>query len=235
MNNCKSVFKDFEDDLDNSSEKESCEILIDILDRAYKQVKSYGSATVFLGMLKGYKLYTLCLGDSGFIIIRERDATGQLATIYRSSEQQHSFNCPFQLAFLPEPEDYPDLIRKGLNSLVTLLKKSNRSSQDVPSDASTDIIHLAPGDIIIVATDGLFDNLFDQDIIKVCEAYRGYNPVKFCSETAKELVIVAIQKGWDPAYRSPFSKNAGRFGKRYIGGKLDDTSVIVAQAVLKNN
>jgi len=231
MENCKKVFREY----DFKPENENCEFLIEVLEKAYKRVKSYGSATAFLGMLKGYKLYTLCLGDSGFMVIREREGTDQYATVYRSSEQQHSFNCPYQLAYLPEPGEYPALIEKGLNSLVALLKKSNRASQDMPSDAYTEIINLAPGDIVVVATDGLFDNLFDQDVIKICENNKAFGNDKFCIETAKELVINALQKGTDSTYRSPFSKNAARYGKRFIGGKLDDTSVIVALAKLKNN
>ena len=46
-----------------------------------------------------------------------------------------------------------------------------------------------------------------------------------------ELVVRAIDKGWDSTYKSPFSKNAAKHGMKYIGGKLDDTSVIVALAL----
>jgi hypothetical protein len=50
----------------------------------------------------------------------------------------------------------------------------------------------------------------------------------FCKNLSAALAEKAIAKGWDNTYRSPFARNAAKAGKRYIGGKLDDTTVVVA-------
>ena len=210
-----------------------CPLLKDLLSKAYLKTTSYGSSTVLLGVLQNNTLYTICLGDSTYVILRPREKRSKLNEVFRLPEQQHSFNCPYQLARFPEPDQYEFLIKKGLTSFVSLLKRSNLDLQDCPQDANSEIFHLIEGDIIIAASDGLFDNLFDEDIIKYAETFLGYelSNEEYCSKLAKELVSKAVQKGWDMTYKSPFSKNAAKFGQRYIGGKLDDTTVVVALAV----
>lgn len=215
------------------NKEEICGVLKGFLEVAYNKTKSYGSSTVLLGVCHESLLYTLCLGDSGYVILRPRERGGKLMEVFRSIEQQHSFNCPYQLACFPDPSKYEKLSKQGLGSFVSLLKRSNLSMQDMPSDAQAEVFALEPKDVIIAASDGLFDNLFDEDLIKISEQFGSYDiePEEFCNRLAKELVMKAIQKGWDNTYKSPFSKNAARFGQRYIGGKLDDTTVIVALAL----
>lgn len=60
--------------------------------------------------------------------------------IHRSEEQQHYFNTPFQLS-LPPPGYQADVL------------------SDQPDSASTDHFPVEDGDVILVATDGVFDNL----------------------------------------------------------------------------
>ena len=71
--------------------------------------------------------------------------------------------------------------------------------KDLPQDAQTEAFEVQPGDIIIIATDGLFDNLFDSDIQKICEMVLAYElgPEETCDKISKELVAKAVQKGWD--------------------------------------
>lgn len=77
-------------------------------------------------------VYTANIGDSGFIVVRE----GQI--VHRSEEQQHYFNTPFQLS-LPPP---------GQNVL-----------SDSPESADTLSFPVQNGDVILAATDGVFDNV----------------------------------------------------------------------------
>jgi protein phosphatase PTC7 len=86
-------------------------------------------------------LHSANLGDSGFAIIRNNKI------IHKSQEQQHYFNSPYQLAIFP-PEEDPNLI------------------SDRPDMASTSSIELFEGDFIVVATDGLWDNLSDVDLLR---------------------------------------------------------------------
>ena len=210
-----------------------CPILKILLSEAYCKTTSYGSSTVLLGVLHHNSLYTVSLGDSTYVVLRPREKRSKLNEVFRLPEQQHSFNCPYQLARFPEPDQYELLIKKGLTSFVSLLKRSNLEMQDRPQDANSEIFQLIEGDIIIAASDGLFDNLFDEDIIKHAETFLAYelSDEEYCMKLARELVCKAVQKGWDLTYKSPFSKNAAKFGQRYIGGKLDDTTVVVAMVV----
>ena len=58
--------------------------------------------------------------------------------VLRTIEQTHAFNFPRQLG---------------------------TGSQDTPSDADRLSIPLEPGDIVVLGTDGLFDNMFDDEIL----------------------------------------------------------------------
>lgn len=80
------------------------------------------------------KIYTANLGDSGFAIIRNNQI------VHRSQEQFHYFNCPFQLSLVPENSD---------RNLVL----------DKPERAAMSSFELVEGDLIVLATDGLWDNL----------------------------------------------------------------------------
>ena len=148
---------------------ETCGFMENILNSAYKRTKKYGSSTVLLGMCRNSHLYTLCIGDSGYIILRPRESGAYLNEIYRSCEQQHSFNCPYQLARMPGAEKYEELVNKGLGSLVSLLRRSQNANLDLPQDAHAEIIPLQPMDIIIAGSDGLFDNIYDSDILRISE------------------------------------------------------------------
>lgn len=46
-----------------------------------------------------------------------------------------------------------------------------------------------------------------------------------------KLAEKAIKYGQDTTYESPFSQSAKEHNLSYIGGKLDDTTVIIAQIV----
>lgn len=93
-----------------------------------------GSSTACVLILnrENSTVYSANIGDSGFIVVRK----GQI--IHRSEEQQHYFNTPFQLS-LPPP---------GQNVL-----------SDSPDSADTLSFPVENGDVILAATDGVFDNV----------------------------------------------------------------------------
>ena len=142
---------------------------VEILAQAYQRVKAadiIGSCTACVGLVDHvrHQLHFSNLGDSGIIVLRhiDSDVAGSLkreATIPRterksdlrvafvSQQQLRSFNHPYQLGWtgqeIPEGED---------NSFKTA------------RDACTSSIHIRRGDIIIMATDGLFDNVHLEEI-----------------------------------------------------------------------
>ena len=94
------------------------------------------------------------------------------------------------------------------------------------------------GDLVLCATDGLYDNLFDSDIVKIMG-----DASLTLEEKSITLARTAFTCSLNPNYYSPFSererewllKQAGnnRLMKRrgpgaMLGGKSDDISVVLA-------
>ncbi|CAI9771430.1 unnamed protein product [Fraxinus pennsylvanica] len=120
--------------------------------------------------------------------------------VFRSLVQQHEFNYPYQL-------------------------KSGNGG-DLPSSGQVSIISVAPGDVIIAGTDGLFDNLYNNDIITVVvQAVRSGLGPQFA---AQKIAALAHQRAQDKDRQTPFSAAAQVAGFRYNGGKLDDITVVVS-------
>ncbi|KAJ2083612.1 hypothetical protein H4R24_000670 [Coemansia sp. RSA 988] len=117
---------------------------LDVLRRAYEvtvdEMEAHakrGSSTACVVILRGDELRVANLGDCGLTVVRQGDM------VYRTEEQQHSFNYPYQLG--------------------------TEQHSDTPSDAQVFRLKIQKGDIIIVGSDGVFDNLFDEDILEeVC-------------------------------------------------------------------
>ncbi|XP_054797886.1 probable protein phosphatase 2C 55 [Prosopis cineraria] len=121
-------------------------------------------------------------------------------TIFRSPIQQHGFNFTYQL-------------ESGTNG-------------DLPSSGQVFSIPVAPGDVIIAGTDGLFDNLYNNEITAVV-----VHAIRACLSpqvTAQKIAALARQRAQDRDRQTPFSTAAQDAGVRYYGGKLDDTTVVVS-------
>ncbi|GAA0167464.1 hypothetical protein Leryth_002748 [Lithospermum erythrorhizon] len=131
---------------------------------------------------------------------------GQL--IFSTCPQEHYFDCPYQL-----------------------------SSEDVGQtylDATVTTVELVNDDTIIMGSDGLFDNIFDSEIVSILAAHLSV------SDAAKALADLAHNHSKDLGFDSPHAREARTKGielpswKRFLGmkltgGKLDDITVIVAQ------
>ncbi|KAG0279892.1 hypothetical protein BGZ95_011937 [Linnemannia exigua] len=103
-----------------------------------------GSSTACLAILRDDELRIANLGDCGVSIIRRNEF------IFRTEEQQHSFNYPYQLG---------------------------TGSTDSPTDAQVFTVKVESGDIVVMGTDGIFDNLFDEDILEeVVRCVEGIDP-----------------------------------------------------------
>lgn len=88
-------------------------------------------------------------------------------------------------------------------------------------------VDVAAGDIIVAATDGVFDNVYNSEAAEVVSDLRqaGHQP----EQTASGLAQFARRRAGDPHYESPFAKGATLAGwPNMHGGKLDDITVVVA-------
>lgn len=84
------------------------------------------------------------------------------------------------------------------------------------------------GDIIIVASDGLFDNVEDEDIASIAWMYRHASS----QAVAEHIATLAFQNSTDKHIVSPYSRAATEeYGIVYRGGKMDDITIIVAKIV----
>lgn len=96
--------------------------------------------------------------------------------IFASPPQQHRFNCPFQLADT-------DLVPEA----------------DTPACALTYDLLIEPGDFVVMATDGVFDNVFPEEIAQLCETYGTAN------RAVEAITVLAFQRSQDPQFLSPFA------------------------------
>ena len=119
----------------------------------------------------------------------------------KTKETTHYFDCPYQLS-----EDSPDR----------------------PKDGTILITKLLPGDIIVTGSDGVFDNLGTDDIIRIVSDEKSNSkPALLAQKIAAESRKVSL----DTEAPTPYAKQAKR--NRYqayasgLGGKVDDISCIV--------
>jgi hypothetical protein len=95
---------------------------LDILHRSYEQslkeakrLNILGSTTACIAILRHDELRVANIGDCGISIIRNNHY------LFRSEEQQHSFNFPYQLGLLSkdQPQDAQVIIHLILQSLIS--------------------------------------------------------------------------------------------------------------------
>lgn len=124
-----------------------------------------------------------------------RDGAALMAT----TQQQHKFNFPFQVG--------------GLGALG-----------DSPAVSDRYEVEVKPGDIIILGTDGLWDNVFHDELVSV---------LKYCTtqkmgpgKMAQVVALYAQHRAADTQFASPFAYSAYQAGIRLMGGKMDDITIV---------
>lgn len=79
------------------------------------------------------------------------------------------------------------------------------------------------GDWVVIATDGLYDNVSDVEIVSaVSQAVDAMT-------LAEALGNLASSRSVDAKFRSPFMIAAGKAGVKWQGGKADDITVVTIQ------
>jgi protein phosphatase PTC7 len=169
-----------------------------------------GSATCTTVQLTGPNtLKTLNIGDSGYSIHRRRRDKDEWQVVFASIPGQKQFNFPNQIGG-----------RYG----------------DVVSQVADQNVHtLQPGDIVILYSDGVSDNLHPKEYHDCLDRYYLSESGTLVSHSlvADCIARQAYVLGKDKKFDSPFAQGAREVGKRYIGGKHDDITVTVAHVELK--
>lgn len=147
------------------------------------------------------------LGDSGFCIFRSSNL------LYYQPPQTHYFNCPKQMSKVPVHS-----------------RHYGQTLSDHPRDADIYQTRLRDGDIIVVYTDGLSDNVFANEMMQICShiSRAGGDESLQVQAMADRMVQYARSCMMSITRVSPFEIAAARVGDSFKGGKIDDVTVIVA-------
>ncbi|KAI9880310.1 MAG: hypothetical protein M1830_004189 [Pleopsidium flavum] len=113
------------------------------------QTVTGGGSTACIGIAReDGSLEVANLGDSGFVQLRLN------ALHYSSNPQTHAFNTPYQLSIIPP------------RILAQAAAFGGAPLRDLPKDASVTNHQLRHGDVLVFATDGVWDNVSSQEILK---------------------------------------------------------------------
>ena len=88
---------------------------------------------------------------------------------------------------------------------------------------------LLAGVSVVVGTDGLLDNIFDEETAAAATRFRQGGDS--CQAVAKQLAELARCVTKQAEGNTPFAVAAREVGKIRPGGKVDDITVIVAHVV----
>ena len=155
------------------------------------------------------------LGDSGFIVLRPSLDGTVFEVKNRSVHMEHEFGRPYQLG--------------------------HHDHGDKPEDAHFEQAALRPGDVLVLGSDGLYDNLSDEDIADLITKTAGTTANKtnstaawshaLASSCARVLASHAFEASVNKTADTPYSRAATEFFDMvYSGGKRDDITVVVALA-----
>ncbi|KAJ2782089.1 Protein phosphatase 2C 7 [Coemansia interrupta] len=231
----------------------------DVLRRAFAgmradRVPAYGSATALvlnLSLASG-ALRSAQLGDSTYAVLGRDQAASRLRARFVSAEQQHRFNMPYQLTIPPEGEIPPR--DESADSALFYRPRVERDDVaraaidsddfgdlaavgfDTPLDAREDTQQLAHGDVVVAATDGLFDNVRVDEVEKLADRFMLAIEKSDGAKVAEDLfgglaysvAAQAVANYIQDDLRSPFAERAKLAGYSYGGGKPDDVTVMLA-------
>ena len=141
-----------------------------------------GSSTACLALLRpGGSLEVVNVGDSGLRVIRG----GRV--VWATRVQEHSWNCPYQLS-------HPDIF----------------ANTDTVADAAVSSVPLQAGDIIVAGTDGLWDNMWEGQMLDIVGGVQrgkggGAAAANAAAELAQGLADAAAANGANTRYRGPWA------------------------------
>jgi len=203
---------------------------ISMMREAYETSTSHGSTTILTATMdnstrihgKLHPMIAVCsVGDCEILVLRRTD-NGQLAPAFHTEMQRVDGNaqCPLQLARVDETID-PNF------SEATMIEVIEKGS-------AVHCVSAFEGDIVVLGTDGVFDNLFVDEVVAICDEmlYTTCGPGgKFhaidrslLGQVAKRIVDMCHEKTI-PGANGYLACPIG------TGGKVDDTSCVVGEVV----
>ena len=186
---------------------EQCCSLGELVKAAYGRVTAVGSSTVLLAHVSSNRMFIYNLGDSQAILVRFQGLVPSI--VLRTKPQSHAPEAPYQLARLPDSLPISDY----LNDSVL-----DGDNYEAVTQA---------GDLLLLGSDGLWDNLFEEDILRLVAGIGMSEHGAY--EIASRLAREAYRKSHDGEF-TPFQHSVeALLGKgRWTGGKPDDITVVAA-------
>lgn len=201
---------------------------IPLVRQAYENTESLGSTTLLLGIMdNSTKIHgrlhpmiaVISVGDCQIIILRR--IAGELQAVFNTEMQRidgHA-QAPLQLARVDESID-PNFTE-------------DLAFEVIDNGSAVHCVSAYEGDIVVLGSDGVFDNLFVEDIVRVCEEmlpvptsskFEGPMDRAILGRLAKRIVEEAHAK----TYPGPTGWRDTPIGR---GGKCDDTCCVVGEVV----
>jgi len=203
---------------------------ISLLKEAYEETESYGSTTVLLAALdNGTRIHgklhpmiaVLSIGDCELLMLRRTNGRqSDLEAVFHTEMQRIDYNVqtPLQLARVDGriDEDFDESI----------------ALEVIEKGSAVHCVSAYEGDILVLGSDGVFDNLFLDEIVEICnDILQPSKTGEFVPMPPSMLSQVAQRIVKDSHMKSDAQN--GQFLDTPIGkgGKVDDTSVVVAEIV----
>ena len=184
-----------------------------IVEKALQSMTNGGSSTYLLALISKNKLLISNMGDCGLLLYRTYNNSMKL--VFQTSAKQYSFNTPFQVCKSFSP------LQLSRRDIRFTNKTINDSFRSIDSDEYCITIH--ENDIIIIGSDGLFDNVYPEEITKIIKSQVTMNT----SDINNQIFEFALKRasGSEP---TPFEQRMKHKKLDWNGGKRDDITVLVA-------
>jgi protein phosphatase PTC7 len=202
---------------------------ISMMRDAYEATESLGSTTILTATMdnstrihgKLHPMIAICsIGDCEILVLR-RTQQGVLAPAFHTEMQRIDGNAqsPLQLARVDETVD-PNFDESIMTEVIE-------------KGSAVHCVSAYEGDVVVLGTDGVFDNLYIDEIVAICNemlftsGYKDdFQPISrsLLGQVAKRIVMECHQKT-QPVGGMYMDAPIGK------GGKVDDTSCIVGEVV----
>lgn len=203
---------------------------ISLLRAAWEATESMGSTTALLAVMDNStrihgKLHpmvaVITVGDCELLMLRRYPShVSPLEECFHTEMQRidgHN-QTPLQLARVD------DRIDPEFTEDLTL--------EVIDQGSAVHCISAYAGDIIIMGSDGTFDNLFLDELVDICNAILPPRGARF-SPTDPSLLALLAQRIVEEAHAKSHERPGGRLRDAPIGpgGKMDDTCVVVGEVI----
>lgn len=225
-----------------------------------------GSSTFCLAAMEPgtHLLRGLVLGDSTLLVVRRGDAH---SAVERTSAEKRACGRadPLEPCLLRERTSGPAkhervwrvLYKSEEQQLLFNMPRQIGSSASVKASAAIGVtVPLRPGDIVVAGSDGVFDNLFVNDVLQIIARTFEETPCAACAlslratgttggapadplsdemdpdalRLAVNLTDAALRASQHASRKGPFAANSARAGYLHEGGKPDDVTAVVGIA-----